>query len=79
MKTTLCSLFSQAVLRRRDNIQTEFEVKNEALASRKADQEAVSAILHPHIDRKSAHSHPPSLHPSEPADVFVSSSHLPRD
>lgn len=32
-------------MRRRDNIQAEFEAKNEALASRKADPEAVSALF----------------------------------
>lgn len=32
-------------MRRRDNIQAEFETKNEALLSRKGDQEAVSVLL----------------------------------
>lgn len=36
---------TQTVLRRRDNIQAEFEAKNEALAAKKTDSEAVSAIL----------------------------------
>lgn len=34
----------QAVMKRRDNIQAEFEAKNEALLTRKAEQEAVSLI-----------------------------------
>lgn len=63
-------------MRRRDNIQAEFEAKNEALASRKADQEAVSALLHAHTlienhTHTHTHSPPPSLHYSKPADVFV--------
>ncbi|KAI3355178.1 hypothetical protein L3Q82_017880 [Scortum barcoo] len=37
----LCAETLKAVMRRRDNIQAEFEAKNEALASRKVDQEAV--------------------------------------
>ncbi|KAM3593451.1 uncharacterized protein V6R79_013233 [Siganus canaliculatus] len=36
----LCADTLKAVMRRRDNIQAEYEAKNEALASRKADQEA---------------------------------------
>uniref|UniRef100_A0A4W6FU29 Sorting nexin 7 n=1 Tax=Lates calcarifer TaxID=8187 RepID=A0A4W6FU29_LATCA len=45
----LCAETLKAVMRRRDNIQAEFEAKNEALASRKPEnQEAVSMILHPH-------------------------------
>uniref|UniRef100_A0A673B4W5 Sorting nexin 7 n=1 Tax=Sphaeramia orbicularis TaxID=375764 RepID=A0A673B4W5_9TELE len=36
----LCAETLKAVMRRRDNIQAEFEAKNEALASRKADQDA---------------------------------------
>lgn len=60
-------------MRRRDNIQAEFEAKSEALASRKADQDAVSAILHPHTltgNQTDTH-HPPSPHLSEPTDMFV--------
>lgn len=55
---------SQTVLRRRDNIQAEFEAKDEALATKNVDQEAVSTcFLHPtHTDRKSdTHSPSPSL------------------
>ncbi|XP_053717036.1 sorting nexin-7 [Synchiropus splendidus] len=37
----LCTETLKAVMRRRDNIQAEFETKNEALASRKVDQEAL--------------------------------------
>ncbi|KAM4606185.1 sorting nexin-7 [Polymixia lowei] len=37
----LCADTLKAVLRRRDNIQAEFEAKNEALASKKVDQEAL--------------------------------------
>ncbi|XP_029979151.1 sorting nexin-7 [Sphaeramia orbicularis] len=37
----LCAETLKAVMRRRDNIQAEFEAKNEALASRKADQDAL--------------------------------------
>ncbi|KAL1006693.1 hypothetical protein UPYG_G00075510 [Umbra pygmaea] len=37
----LCSETLKAVLRRRDNIQAEFEAKNEALATRKVDQDAL--------------------------------------
>lgn len=32
-------------MRRRDNIQAEFEAKNEALATKKVDRDTVSAIL----------------------------------
>lgn len=39
-------------MRRRDNIQAEFEAKNEALLSRKVDQEAVSFILSAQAGRK---------------------------
>lgn len=35
----------QAVLRRRDNIQADFEAKTEALATKKADREAVGLLL----------------------------------
>lgn len=35
----------QAVLRRRDNIQADFEAKTEALAMKKADKDAVSLLL----------------------------------
>lgn len=35
----ICADTLKAVMRRRDNIQAEFEAKNEALASRKTDQE----------------------------------------
>lgn len=35
----------QAVLRRRDNIQADFEAKTEALAVKKADRDAVSLLL----------------------------------
>lgn len=50
-------------MRRRDNIQAEFEAKNEALASRKPEnQEAVSMILHPHtLTENQAHTLPSSL------------------
>ncbi|XP_030253530.1 sorting nexin-7 isoform X1 [Sparus aurata] len=37
----LCAETLKAVMRRRDNIQAEFEAKSEALASRKADQDAL--------------------------------------
>ncbi|XP_008293041.1 sorting nexin-7 [Stegastes partitus] len=37
----LCAETVKAVMRRRDNIQAEFEAKNEALMSRKVDQEAL--------------------------------------
>uniref|UniRef100_UPI0037E84589 sorting nexin-7 n=1 Tax=Semicossyphus pulcher TaxID=241346 RepID=UPI0037E84589 len=37
----LCAETVKAVMRRRDNIQADFETKNEALASRKVDQEAL--------------------------------------
>ncbi|XP_035510628.1 sorting nexin-7 [Morone saxatilis] len=37
----LCAETLKAVMRRRDNIQAEYEAKNEALASRKADQESL--------------------------------------
>ncbi|XP_010889434.2 sorting nexin-7 isoform X2 [Esox lucius] len=37
----LCSESLKAVLRRRDNIQAEFEAKNEALATKKVDQDAL--------------------------------------
>ncbi len=68
---SLCSLLCQAVMRRRDNIQAEFEAKNEALMSRKADQEAVSAVFRPHTLTEVISALPSSpLHASEPADVF---------
>lgn len=35
----------QAVLRRRDNIQADFEAKTEALATKKADRDSVSLLL----------------------------------
>uniref|UniRef100_A0A3Q3WF61 PX domain-containing protein n=1 Tax=Mola mola TaxID=94237 RepID=A0A3Q3WF61_MOLML len=44
----LCAETVKAVMRRRDNIQAEFEARNDALASRKADQETVSTLLYPH-------------------------------
>lgn len=60
-------------MRRRDNIQAEFEAKSEALASRKADQDAVSVILHPHTltGNQTDTNHPPFPHLFEPTDVFV--------
>ncbi|KAM9839435.1 sorting nexin-7 [Aulostomus maculatus] len=47
----LCAETLKAVMRRRDNIQAEFEAKNEALASRKADQEALQEELDGLADR----------------------------
>lgn len=41
-----CPVHFQAVLRRRDNMQAEFQAKNEALASRKVDQEVVREPTH---------------------------------
>ncbi|XP_074550187.1 sorting nexin-7 isoform X3 [Halichoeres trimaculatus] len=38
----LCAETVKAVMRRRDNIQADYEAKNEALASRKVDQEAMT-------------------------------------
>lgn len=35
----------QAVLRRRDNIQADFEAKTEALATKKADRDTVGLLL----------------------------------
>lgn len=40
-------VFAQAVMRRRDNIQAEFEVKSDTLASRKSDLDAVSVTRSP--------------------------------
>ncbi|XP_070708952.1 sorting nexin-7 isoform X2 [Pempheris klunzingeri] len=47
----LCAETLKAVARRRDNIQAEFEAKNEALASRKADQEALQEEVDVLADR----------------------------
>lgn len=47
----LCAETLKAVMRRRDNIQAEFETKNEALASRKADQEALQEEVDALADR----------------------------
>ncbi|XP_026218472.1 sorting nexin-7 [Anabas testudineus] len=47
----LCAETLKAVLKRRDNIQTEFEAKNEALASRKVDQEALQEEVDGLADR----------------------------
>lgn len=47
----LCAETLKAVMRRRDNIQAEFEAKNEALASRKADQEALQEEVDGLADR----------------------------
>ncbi|XP_051537830.1 sorting nexin-7 isoform X1 [Myxocyprinus asiaticus] len=41
----LCTETLKAVLRRRDNIQAEFEAKTEALATKKADKEVESKVL----------------------------------
>lgn len=41
----LCTETLKAVLRRRDNIQADFEAKTEALATKKADREADSKVL----------------------------------
>lgn len=43
-----CPAHFQAVLRRRDNMQVEFQTKNEALLSRKVDQEVVREPTHTH-------------------------------
>lgn len=59
-------------MRRRDNIQAEFEAKNEALASRKVDQEAVRALFNLHtLTEKFRRTHTPLLPPPEQAGVFV--------
>ncbi|KAG7231571.1 hypothetical protein INR49_011545 [Caranx melampygus] len=47
----LCAETLKAVMRRRDNIQAEFEAKNEALASRKVDQEALQEEVDALSDR----------------------------
>ncbi|XP_070784177.1 sorting nexin-7 isoform X2 [Enoplosus armatus] len=47
----LCGETLKAVIRRRDNIQAEFEAKNEALASRKVDQEALQEEVDGLADR----------------------------
>ncbi|XP_071403203.1 sorting nexin-7 [Centroberyx affinis] len=47
----LCAETLKAVMRRRDNIQAEFEVKNEALASKKVDQEAMKEEVDGLADR----------------------------
>ncbi|XP_030613161.1 sorting nexin-7-like [Archocentrus centrarchus] len=47
----LCAETLKAVMRRRDNIQAEFEAKNEALLSRKVDQEALQEEVDGLADR----------------------------
>ncbi|XP_023131631.1 sorting nexin-7 isoform X2 [Amphiprion ocellaris] len=47
----LCAETVKAVMRRRDNIQAEFEAKNEALVSRKVDQEALQEEVDGLADR----------------------------
>ncbi|XP_062297725.1 sorting nexin-7 isoform X2 [Scomber scombrus] len=47
----LCAETLKAVMRRRDNIQAEFEAKNEALASKKVDQEALQEEVDGLADR----------------------------
>ncbi|XP_028289379.1 sorting nexin-7 isoform X2 [Parambassis ranga] len=47
----LCAETLKAVMRRRDNIQAEFETKNEALLSRKGDQEALQEEVDGLADR----------------------------
>ncbi|KAM8731993.1 sorting nexin-7 isoform 1-T1 [Acanthopagrus schlegelii] len=47
----LCAETLKAVMRRRDNIQAEFEAKSEALASRKADQDALQEEVDGLADR----------------------------
>ncbi|KAJ8010439.1 hypothetical protein DPEC_G00075090 [Dallia pectoralis] len=47
----LCSESLKAVLRRRDNIQAEFEAKNEALATKKVDQDALKEEIDKLEDR----------------------------
>ncbi|KAM7370224.1 hypothetical protein PAMP_011495 [Pampus punctatissimus] len=47
----LCAESLKAVMRRRDNIQAEFEAKNEALASKKVDQEALQEEVDGLADR----------------------------
>lgn len=47
----LCAETLKAVMRRRDNIQAEFEAKSEALASRKVDQEALQDEVDALADR----------------------------
>lgn len=47
----LCAETLKAVMRRRDNIQAEFEVKNEALLSRRVDQEALQEEVESLADR----------------------------
>ncbi|XP_045917820.1 sorting nexin-7 isoform X2 [Micropterus dolomieu] len=47
----LCAETLKVVMRRRDNIQSEFEAKNEALASRKVDQEALQEEVDALADR----------------------------
>ncbi|XP_041670206.1 sorting nexin-7 [Cheilinus undulatus] len=47
----LCAETVKAVMRRRDNIQADYEAKNEALASRKADQEALQEEVDGLADR----------------------------
>lgn len=47
----LCAETVKAVMRRRDNIQAEFEAKNEALLSRKVDQEALQEEVDGLADR----------------------------
>ncbi|XP_026147765.1 sorting nexin-7 [Mastacembelus armatus] len=47
----LCAESLKAVMKRRDNIQAEFEVKNEALASKKVDQEALQEEVDGLADR----------------------------
>lgn len=60
----LCTGVFQAVLRRRDNIQAEFQAKNEALMSRKADQEAVSVRVMPSPQKNITHTRLPSSIPA---------------
>lgn len=47
----LCTETVKAVMRRRDNIQAEFEMKNEALASKKVDQDALQQEVDGLADR----------------------------
>ncbi|XP_074550185.1 sorting nexin-7 isoform X1 [Halichoeres trimaculatus] len=47
----LCAETVKAVMRRRDNIQADYEAKNEALASRKVDQEALQEEVDGLADR----------------------------
>lgn len=69
----VCAGLFQAVLRRRDNIQAEFQAKNEALMSWKGDKEAVSAHIIPSHSHREDRTHAASLHPCfplKPATAF---------